>query len=395
MKRTAETQRAWKGAALWSRGFRPFFLVAALWAASAVAVWPPFFTGEIRLPTAFSPIDWHAHEMIYGYGVAVVVGFLLTAIPNWTGRLPVAGWPLAGFVGLWGAGRLAVFFSSAIGPVAAAFIDTAFLVVFAGVSAREIVAGKNWRNLKVVAILLLLAGTNLGFHIEASMEGSAPVAARAGIALIVFLILLIGGRIVPSFTHNWLARHGIASRPIPFGPSDRAIMIVSGLALLAWIGLPDHRGTGLALVASGVANLWRLSRWRGGATLSDRLVLILHGGFLLASTGFLIAAVHAFRPDLISAPTATHVWAVGAIGSMTLAMMTRVTLGHTGRDFIASRATQAIYSAVLISLLARVAMEFAPGIMVPMMYMAAAAWILAFAGFVAAYAPTLVTPAGR
>jgi uncharacterized protein involved in response to NO len=380
---------------LWSRGFRPFFLVAALWAAAAVAVWPPFFTGEIALPTAFSPIDWHAHEMIYGYGVAVVVGFLLTAIPNWTGRMPVAGWPLAAFVGLWGAGRLAVFFSSAIGPAAAAFIDTAFLAVFAAISAREIAAGKNWRNLKVVAVLLLLAGTNLAFHVEASTQGAAPVASRAGIALIVFLILLIGGRIVPSFTHNWLARRGITSRPVRFAPSDRAIMIVSGLALLAWIALPDHRATGLALLASGIANLWRLSRWRGWSTLSDRLVLILHGGFFLASTGFLFAAVHAFRPDLFSAPTATHVWAVGAIGTMTLAMMTRVTLGHTGRDLVASRATQAIYSAVLIALLARVAMEFAPGSMVPMMYGAAAAWILAFTGFVAAYGPTLVTPAGR
>jgi uncharacterized protein involved in response to NO len=123
---------------LWSRGFRPFFLGAALWAVAAIAIWLPFFTGEIAIPTAFSPVVWHIHEMIYGYGAAVIAGFLLTAIPNWTGRLPLAGWPLGLLSGLWAVGRGAVFFSATVARVPAALVDAAFLLLFAALAAREV-----------------------------------------------------------------------------------------------------------------------------------------------------------------------------------------------------------------------------------------------------------------
>lgn len=395
MKRTAETQRSWAGPALWSRGFRPFFLGAALWAAAAIAVWPPFYTGEIMIPTALSPVDWHVHEMIFGYGSAVIAGFLLTAIPNWTGRLPVVGRPLALLAGLWALGRLGVFFSATIGLLPAALLDVAFLLAFAMVAAREVITGRNRRNLKVVVVLGLLAGANLGFYVEVAMTGSAIIAARAGLAIIVFLILLIGGRIVPSFTHNWLAKQGVAARPVPFGKPDGAVMAVAGVALLLWVADPDWSVAGAALLAAGAANLWRLSRWRGWATRSDRLVLVLHAGFLLASAGFLVAGAHAFRPDMVSSAAAIHVWAVGAIGTMTLAMMTRVTLGHTGRELVASRATQVIYSVVIVALLARIAMEFVPSLMLPLLYGAAAAWIVAFGSFALVYGPMLAKPSGR
>lgn len=391
MKRTtAETQRAWEGPALWSRGFRPFFLAAALWAVAAIAVWPPFFTGEVDIPTSLSPVDWHVHEMIYGYGAAVVAGFLLTAIPNWTGRLPVAGRPLALLSALWAAGRVAVFFSAKTGWMPAAVADAGFLLLFAAVAAREVVAGKNVRNIKVVAVLLLLAAANTAFHVEAATTGSAAISARAGLGLIVFLILLIGGRVVPSFTHNWLARMAVAARPVPFGRPDAAVMLLSGLALLLWIAAPERDVTGALLLAAGAANLWRLSRWRGWATRPDRLVLVLHAGFLFAALGFLFAAAHIFRVELVSAAAAEHVWAIGAIGTMTLAMMTRATLGHTGRALAASPATQLIYLAVIAAMFARVAMEFFPAAMIPLMHGAAVAWVAAFAGFVAAYGPLLV-----
>lgn len=395
MKRTAETQRSWTGASLWSRGFRPFFLVAALWAVSAIAIWPPFFTGAIAIPTAFSPVDWHAHEMIYGYGSAVVAGFLLTAIPNWTGRLPVAGRPLALLCALWTMGRIAVFVSATIGWVPAAILDTGFLLVFAAVVGREVIAGRNWRNVKVVALVLMLAAANAGFHIEAAMTGSAAISARAGLAIIVLLILLIGGRVVPSFTHNWLAREGAVARPVPFGKSDGAILAFSALALVLWIAVPEQGWTGAALLAAGVANFWRLARWRGWATRSDRLVLVLHAGFFFAALGFLFAGAHALWPDLVpSSAAGIHVWAVGAIGTMTLAMMTRATLGHTGHDLVASKATQLVYLAVVVAMVARVMMEFLPALMLPLMYSAAITWIAAFAGFVAVYGPMLAQPAG-
>lgn len=284
---------------MWSRGFRPFFLVAAFWAVAGVAVWPPFFTGEIKIPTAFSPVDWHVHEMIYGYGSAVVAGFLLTAIPNWTGRLPVAGRPLALLCALWVVGRIAVFVSAAIGWLPAALLDTAFLTVFAAVAGREVIAGHNQRNVKVVVLVLMLAAANAGFHIEAAMTGSAAISARTGLAVIVFLILLIGGRVVPSFTHNWLAKQGAMARPVPFGKSDGAVMVLSALALVLWIAASEQSWTGAALLAAGIANFWRLARWRGWATRSDRLVLVLHAGFLFAAVGFLFAGAHALWPDLV------------------------------------------------------------------------------------------------
>lgn len=395
MKRTAKTQRSRKGLSLWSRGFRPFFLAAAVWAVAAIAIWPPFFTGEIQVPTAFSARDWHVHEMIFGYGSAVVAGFLLTAIPNWTGRLPVAGRPLILLCALWAIGRVAVFVSGTIGPISAALLDSTFLLVFAAVVTREVIAGKNNRNVKVVALVLMLAVANAGFHFEAATTGTATISARAGLAIIVFLILLIGGRVVPSFTHNWLAKRGIAERPVPFGESDSIVMVLSAVALLLWIPDPDRYWTGGLLFAAGTANLWRLFRWCGWAIRSDPLVLVLHAGFFFAALGFLFAGVHAFRAEIIPSAVGVHIWAVGAIGTMTLAMMTRATLGHTGRELIASTATQLIYLAVVAAMLARLTMEFLPTLTLPLMCAAAIAWISAFAGFIIVYGRILAGPVGK
>lgn len=393
MQRTAERQRSWAGAAVLSRGFRPFFLVAGLWAVLAIAIWPPFFTGAIAIPTAFSPVDWHIHEMIYGYGEAVIAGFLLTAIPNWTGRLPVAGPPLALLSAFWLIGRGAVFVSATIGWVPAAILDTAFLFIFAAVVGREVIAGGNRRNLKVVALVLMLALANAGFHIEAATTGTAPFSTRAGLAIIVFLILLIGGRVVPSFTHNWLAKHGVAARPAPFGTLDGLVMLVSAVVLAAWVACPDASWTGAALFFAGFANLWRLARWRGWTARCDFLVLVLHLGFFFAALGFVVAGIHALWPRLVpSGAVGIHVWAVGAIGTMTLAMMTRATLGHTGRALVASKGTEFVYTAVIVAALARVGMAFVPAWALPLMYAAAAAWIAAFAGFVAIYGPMLTQP---
>ncbi len=393
MKRAAATQRAWNGPAIWRNGFRPFFLAAGLWAVVAIAIWPMLFTGAITIPTAFAPVAWHVHEMLFGYGAAVVAGFLLTAIPNWTGRLPVAGRPLAALAGLWLAGRIAVFLSGWTGWIAAAVIDTAFLAVFAAVAAGEVAAGRNIRNLKVVVLVALLALGNAGFHVEAALTGDAAVAGRAGIALIVFLILLIAGRVVPSFTHNWLARANHPDRPAPFGRADGAVMVLSAAALLPWIAGLGHPVTGSLLVATGLANLWRLSRWRGWSTRPEPLVLVLHAAFLLTAAGFLAAGVHVLVPGLIAAAAAVHIWAIGGIGMMTLAMMTRATLGHTGRALAAGPATQAIYLGTAVAMLARVAVEFWPMAALPLIHAAALAWTVAFAGFVMVFGPMMT--AGR
>ncbi|MFS8039024.1 NnrS family protein [Xanthobacter sp. AM11] len=394
--RTAQTHRTFAGAALLSRGFRPFFLGAGVFALAAVAVWPAVFGGDLQLPTAFAAVDWHAHEMLFGYGAAVVAGFLLTAIPNWTGRLPVAGGALGALAVLWLAGRCAVLVSGLIGWLPAAVIDSAFLAAFGAVVAREVAAGRNWRNVKVVGVVVLLAAANLGFHLEARFTGTASLSARAALALIVFLILLVGGRVVPSFTGNWLARQGDTRRPAPFDLGDAATLALAGVALAGWVALPDAQAVGIGLLAAGVGALARLARWKGWRTGRDPLVLVLHVAFLLTAAGFLAAGAHAVWPLAVPAAVGLHVWAIGGIGAMTLAMMTRATLGHSGRALSAGRGTQAIYLLIALALMARVAMALVPGWSMPLMLLAAGAWSAGFAGFLLIYGPMLArTRAGH
>src|SRR5690606_20470441 len=157
----------------------------ALWAAVGIPLWVYLYVGAIALPTAMGPLDWHVHEMLYGYVPAIVTGFLLTAIPNWTGRLPVNGWPLAGLAALWLAGRFAVLFSANIGAGLAAAIDLSFLVVVAGVALREILAGANWRNLRVLGVVSVLIAGNAVFHFETIEHGAADFGTRIGLGAVI------------------------------------------------------------------------------------------------------------------------------------------------------------------------------------------------------------------
>ena len=243
--------RDYRGPALLSYGFRPFFLFGSLYAGLAVLAWLPVLSGQLELASAFAPRDWHVHEMLYGFVPAIVTGFLLTAIPNWTGRLPLQGLPLLTLLALWMAGRAAVGLSALTGWIAAAAIDGAFLLLVAGAAAREIVTGKNWGNLKIVALLVILAAGNMAFHLEAHFRGSADFSVRAGVAAVVLLITLVGGRVVPSFTRNWLARGKPGRMPSPFGWFDMGTVAVSALALLLWIVAPDAAVTGSTLIAAG------------------------------------------------------------------------------------------------------------------------------------------------
>ncbi len=378
------------GPALFSHGFRPFFLLGSIWAGLEVLAWLPMFYGELSFGTAFSPRDWHVHEMLFGYVPAIVAGFLLTAIPNWTGRPPVQGRALLGLVLVWLAGRAAVLMSADIGWRVATAIDVAFLALMAAVAAREIVAGKNWRNLKIVTLLGLLAVANTAFHVEAHVAGQTEYATRLAIAVVLVLIMLVGGRLIPSFTRNWLMQRPPGRLPAPFGPFDQACMVVSAAALVLWVVSPDGVAVGAVLLAASVFNAIRLARWAGERTLADRLVLVLHAGFAFVPLGFLLAALSAFA---IAAPSAgIHAWTVGAIGLMTLAIMSRASLGHTGRPLRASPALQAIYAMAGIAAVARVCAALEPGHSMILLHFAAFAWAAAFLGFAALYAPLLSRP---
>lgn len=384
--------KPYEGPALFSYGFRPFFLFGALYAGFAVVLWLTVYCGEITLHTAFMPRDWHIHEMLYGYVPAVVTGFLLTAIPNWTGRLPLQGGPLLVLVIGWGAGRLAVMFSGTIGWLPALVIDATFLPLVAAVAAREVVAGRNWRNLAVVGLVSLLAVGNILFHLESHVSGGADYSTRAGIAVIVILITMIGGRIVPSFTRNWLVRENPGRLPAPLARFDMIVIAASAVALLTWIAQPSAMTAGYALVAAGLLQLVRFSRWAGDRTLREPLVLILHLGYAFLPLGFLLTGLAAF--DLIPAASGIHAFA-GAIGTMTLAVMTRASLGHTGRALHASVATQGIYAAIVLAALARVVATLVPEQTIILIALAAVLWSAAFLGFVIVYGPIVCTPLNR
>jgi uncharacterized protein involved in response to NO len=390
---TAEQMRNWQGPALLSYGFRPFFLGGAVWAALAMVLWVPMLNGDLTLPSAFDPVSWHAHELLFGYLGAVAAGFLLTAVPNWTGRLPIVGWRLGLLALLWLAGRLAIAVSAHLppGPVAAA--DLAFPLLLALVTGREIVAGRNWRNLMVLAMLAVLTLGNALFHWEAAQGDFAARGAglRLGLGAAILMIALIGGRIVPSFTRNWLVKRGGGALPVPpMQGFDRLSLAALAVAVLVWVLAPASVVTGISLLVAGGLHLARLARWCGHRTLAEPLVLALHLGYLFLPLGALAIGTGALWPGLIDQAAAQHLWMAGAIGLMTLAVMTRASLGHTGQALTAGPGSVTIYAAVTIATLAR----FAAGTWTQaadwLIPLAGIAWILAFAGFALGYGPALL-----
>jgi len=368
-------------------GFRPFFLLAAAWAAFAILAWLCAFLYGVPLESAFTPLAWHRHEMLFGFVGAAIVGFLLTAIPNWTGRLPIAGWPLAGLAMLWIAARAAVWFSSLGGLAPAAFLDVGFYLVFAVVAGREVVLAKN-RNVPVVGIVALFALVDAcDYAAAAGLIADEARPSRAAIGLIVVLISVIGGRIIPSFTRNWMAKRGFVSGlPDQPGRFDLAVIAVTVVAMTGWVVWPTVQLPGAALVLAGLLQLVRLARWRGWRTWSDPLVLILHLGYAWIPLGLLLLGA-SLAGAAVPATAAIHALTAGAIATMILAVMTRASLGHAGRQLKANVATCALYLCVLLGAALRVLtalgfIDYRRGI-----EMSGGLWALAFVVFVLAYAP--------
>jgi uncharacterized protein involved in response to NO len=367
------------------QGFRLFFPAAGVWGLTAVAIWLGAFRGLATVPTAFDPVAWHAHEMIFGYVPAVIAGFLLTALPNWTGRRPNRGLPLAILFVLWLEGRAAVGTSALIGAGSAAVLDLAFLAALFGTALREIVAARNWRNLPIAVVLAALLAANLLTHLEAAgVSATGATGQRFGIALVVLLISLIGGRIVPSFTRNWLRLQGATRMPAELGRIDTVSIVVSIAALGAWVAVPQHPASGVALILAAVLSLIRLARWQGHQTLREPLLWSLHLGYAWVPVGLFLLGAGLFMPGL-PASAGVHALTAGAIGSMTLAVMTRATLGHSGRALAADPWTLAIYVFVAAAAASRVAAPILAGAYLPLLWVSAAAWVAAFGIFVVRY----------
>ncbi|MFC0200621.1 NnrS family protein [Paracoccus rhizosphaerae] len=388
---TAQKMRTFTGPAWLSHGFRPFFLLAALWAVVAMVLWIAVLSGAVALPLQFDPISWHAHEFLFGYLGAVIGGFVLTAIPNWTGRLPVLGWPLLGLVVLWSLGRVAMLLSALLPWQAVALADLSLAAALVVFMSREVLSGRNWRNLPVVVLIGIYGVANGIFHVEAARLGTASegMGMRLGLAIALILIALIGGRIIPSFSRNWLAAKGAHRLPVPFGGADGGAMALTVAALAAFVAVPDTKATAWLLAAAGLAHLWRQSRWCGWQVRAEPLLWALHVAYAMLSLGFLAEATA--EAGFIASAAARHVWLAGAIGLMTLAVMSRASLGHTGRALHAGPVTVTLYLSLVGSVVARVAAGLASSPML-FLHISAALWILAFGGFALAYAPVLLRP---
>ncbi len=388
--------RASSAPAILSAGFRPFFLLSALWAAFAVPFWLLLLQGEAVLPIAMPPLLWHAHEMIFGFALATVAGFLFTAVPNWTGRMPLQGAPLAGLVVLWFAGRAAMLLGADLPLPVPALLDLAFPAALMAAIGREVLAGRNWRNVPVLAALGMFLLADLLAQIGAAGDVALAMAGlRLGIATLVALITLIGGRVVPSFTRNWLARRDPPQAvPAPFGRLDRTALATSVGALALWVVVPDNAVTSVLLMAAGAAHAVRLARWRGLATMPEPLLAVLHVGYAWVAFGLLLlGASHWFA--FVPPTAALHALTVGAVGTMTLAVMARASLGHTGQALTAGRGCTAVFVLVGVAAVLRLLAPMVPGDYQVMLDLSGTTWAGAFLLFVVLFARLLATPRRR
>lgn len=380
----------YQGPAFFSYGFRPFFLGAALFAGAAVPVWILLLAGVGDSASLSGPRDWHVHEMVFGFLPAVITGFMLTAIPNWTDRAPIRGKELMALFAVWLVGRL-VMAIPAVTPFMSAIVDGAFLVAMTALVWREIAAGKSWRRAPMGVLISLYAGANMLFHALALSGAATDLPVRMALALVMVLLALIGGRVTPAFTEEFLTAQGKTERPAAFSRFDGASIILVAIAAIAWTVQPQPTATGVILVTAGLANLGRLLRWHGWATWREPLVLMLHLGYGWLSISLLILGGAILGMGL---PTedAVHALTTGAVGVMTLAVMTRASLGHTGRPRQAGPITVLIYMLVTMGALLRV---FGPMTGLPttiVLGLAAVSWSGAYILFALVYGPFLLRP---
>lgn len=376
------------GPIIFSYGFRPFFLGGGSWAVIAMVLWIVALSFDWPIGGDYGAAHWHAHEMLFGFTPAILAGFLLTAVPNWTGRLPVSGPPLMVLVAIWAAGRLAMLSPALIGVTAAVAIDALFLPSLLFICAREVIAGRKWGDLKVVGGLLALSIANLLFHLAVLQGDHSGAANRLAISAYVMLIIIIGGRIIPSFTRNWLNKFGHKNFPVPYNRFD-VIAIFAGLAALcAWVLRPDHPATAVLATVAGLLHAIRLYRWRGWMTWPEKLLIILHVGYSFVALGLFAIALGAL--GIIDDVSVLHLLSVGAVASMMIAVMSRVSRGHTGRPLTASPLSTWSYAAILFAAVARPLANVLPQFYDLLITAAGLLWILAFALFCYECGPMLL-----
>jgi uncharacterized protein involved in response to NO len=378
---------------LLSIAFRPFFLLGAIFAVISILLWVALLHGAGWAPVVTDPVAWHAHEMLFGFGGAAIAGFLLTAVATWTGRPPIAGGALGALAAAWLAGRAAMLAGNELSPWMVAAADLAFPAGLAVVATREIVAGGSRRNYGIAGVTLLFASLDGVFHLGRS--GLWPGAERPALYLaahgILLLITVVGGRIIPSFTSNWLRGRGDALLPRASAPVEALLLPAVILAGIAdSLPAPPTVAGALALLAA-VLHAWRLSGWRSVATPAEPLVAVLHVAYAWLPIGYLLLGLSALGLPLPRS-AALHALTMGGIGTMILAVTTRVALGHTGRALVASRLTVAAYVVLNVAVLVRISGGLAPAAYLRLIDLAAAGWVAAFGLFLLGYWAILTQP---
>ena len=375
------------GPIVFSYGFRPFFLGAAAWAILAMSLWMAAIEFGFPAGGPYGAVEWHAHEMLFGFAPAVLAGFLLTAVPNWTGRLPVSGAPLVGLLSIWLLGRIAMLATATLGVLPAVAIDASFLLSLLFICAREVIAGRKWKDLKVIGGLAALSAANIFFHYSVIGGDTTGMATRLAISAYTMLVIIIGGRILPSFTRNWLNRFGRTDFPVPHDKFDVTAILGALGAFAFWTFSPEGKMTGVVALFAATLHVVRLMRWRGWTTHREKLLLVLHAAYLFVPFGFI--AIAAAAAGLIDPISVLHLLSIGSIACMMLAVMTRVSRGHTGNLLTSSNKTNVAYLALICAAVVRPLANIFPTTYQVLVPLAGTFWIIAFALFLVEYGPML------
>ena len=375
--------------ALFNYGFRPFFLLAGVQAIVAMAVWLAVLHGMPWEMTWLAPVQWHTHEMIFGFIAAALAGFLLTAVASWTGQRGFAGPPLMVLVAVWLGGRIAMFPGLGVPQPLAATIDLAFLPIVAIAITPSLIRAGNLRNLPLVAFLVLLFTANLLFHLPDVGTRLGVHGPTLALDTILLMVALVGGRIVPAFTGNALRTRHPGARVAPFGWVDGAALAATATVLVVDLAVPGGGVAGVVALIACALHAWRLLRWRGWLTRDMPIAWVLHIAYAWIPIGLGLKGIWLLW-QLQAGAGWVHGLTAGAYATMILAVMTRAALGHTGRPLVAAKPIVVAYLLLTLAAVVRVFGPVAAPMLVQITWtVAGILWIAAFAIYFAIYAPIL------
>lgn len=372
--------------------FRVFFWLTGLYGVVMILAWMGYLFGGMGFSFTWSPLHWHSHEMLFGWVAPAIAGFILTAMCNWTGAPPLQDGRLFALASVWLAGRIAMWSAAFLSPWVIALVDGLFLIILAVYVSQVLLKYGNKRNLVLAAIILVMALANLTMHAgfitgKVNLLGKGQLLAMN---LVAFMMVVIGGRLIPLFTGNWLRRQGLSDNLVRISLVEKSALLLTGLLILVELFTAPLWGVGSLALVAGLANGVRVMGWRGWKTCSEPLLWILHLGYAWIAVALILKGLAAFA--LVSPASWQHALGTGAMATLILGLMTRVSLGHTGRPLQLPDFAVLIYLAVSLAAVARVMaalqwIDYRWGLTV-----AAAAWTAAFALFMALYWTTLTRP---